>query len=80
MNDYYFEVTDTYGGQANYCWVDRYKITARTLRGALIKLSRHTGWHFRKTYDDRYDAVKCAVCAFSVDDEYSIDTQNWRAV
>ena len=31
--EYYFEMTDTFGGEANYCWLYKYKITAKTLHG-----------------------------------------------
>jgi len=65
---FYIEVTDTYGGEANYCWVNRYKVTASTQRGAVGKVSRHMGLHFRLDYDTgdlaRYNARKAAICAF----------------
>jgi hypothetical protein len=47
MQVFYFEMTDTYGGELNYCWLKRFKITAKNLKGALIKLSRETGFNFR---------------------------------
>lgn len=44
---FYFEMTDTFGGELNYCWLYRFSIEAKNLRGALIKLSRKTGYNFR---------------------------------
>jgi hypothetical protein len=61
------EVTDTFGGDANYCWVRRYKIRATTTRGAIGKTPAWgNGW--RADYNDgetaRYNASGAAVCAF----------------
>ena len=70
MNKYYFEVTDTFGTDANYSWVNRHKVSANSLHGALIKLSKHTGLHFR--FDgDRYNAKSACICAFLLDDDSS---------
>lgn len=43
MNSYFFEYTDTYGGETNYTWVNRFSVKANNLRGALIKVSREIG-------------------------------------
>lgn len=65
---YFIELTDTYGGEANYCWVRRFKVKAKTQRGAVGKLARayNAGW--RKTWDDgettRYNLKGAAVCCF----------------
>jgi hypothetical protein len=65
---FYFEITDTYGGEANYSWVTRVKTNAKSLHGALCKLSRDSGFNFR--FDGlRYDAQNACVCAFLLDDE-----------
>jgi hypothetical protein len=55
------EVTDTFGGEANYCWIRRYKIKARTERGAMCKVP---GYSWRKEYEGRYNALGACVCAF----------------
>ncbi len=47
MQTFYFEMTDTFGGELNYRWLSRFKIEAKNLRGALIKLSKETGFNFR---------------------------------
>jgi hypothetical protein len=47
MNNFYFELTDTYCGQLNYSWLTRMVVEAKTLHGALIKVSNATGLNFR---------------------------------
>ena len=63
---FFVEVTDTFGGEANYSWVKRYLVTATTIRGAVWKLSRETGYAWRIGYFGvgfaRYAAA--GVCAF----------------
>jgi hypothetical protein len=65
---YFAELTDTYGGEANYSWVTRFKLQARTDRGAIQKLAREIGLHFRKAWDSgdcaRYDSRSGATCLF----------------
>lgn len=43
MNYYNIEVTDLYAGELNYSWVKRYTTKAKSVRGAIQKLSRHVG-------------------------------------
>ena len=68
MNTYNLEMTDTYGGDANYSWVRQYTIKARSFRGAISALSRKHGGHFKINWkcDDtaRYDMVGAAICVF----------------
>jgi hypothetical protein len=67
---YYVEFTDTYGGDANYCWVRRYKVKARTKIGAIRKAAREMGYSGRMYIDGdfgdmaRYNVRNAAVCAF----------------
>jgi hypothetical protein len=65
---FYVEITDTYGEDANYSWVKRFKVHAQSELGAIRKVSSETGLNFRKEWDSgdliRYDAKHCAVCAF----------------
>lgn len=65
---FFVEVTDTFGGEANYSWVTRHKIKASTIRGAVIRLNRDSGLGFRKAIDMgdtvRYDSHSGATCAF----------------
>lgn len=65
---YFIEITDTFGGDANYSWVTRHCIKAKSYRGAFSRLSRLSGINWRKTgeYGDsaRYDSASGATCAF----------------
>lgn len=75
MSDFYVEITDTFAGEANYCWVSRFKVKASSFRGAVSKLSRTNGGSFRMAYDcgdeARYNQRGACVCAFVMhwDDE-----------
>lgn len=68
MNTYKIEITDTFGGEANYSWVTRHEIKAKSMLGAVQKLSRLSGLNWRKVgdYGDirRYDSTSGATCAF----------------
>jgi hypothetical protein len=65
---FFVEVTDTFGGEANYSWVTRHKVKAATIRGAVIRLNRDSGLGFHKVIDMgdtvRYDSHTGATCAF----------------
>jgi len=38
------EVTDTFAGEANYCWVKRGKTAAKTRRGKIEAAKKIAGW------------------------------------
>lgn len=66
---FFVEVTDTFAGEANYCWVHRFKVHATTPRGAIRKVRRevglpeaHCAWNFGD--EVRYDFKGTAICAF----------------
>lgn len=65
---FFVEVTDTFGGEANYSWVTRHKVKAATIRGAVIRLNRDSGLGFHKVIDMgdtvRYDSHTGDTCAF----------------
>lgn len=63
-NHYFVEMTDTFGGEANYCWVHRFIVSASSPRGAMRKVSRETGFAVRNVGCDRWDAVGACVCYF----------------
>jgi len=71
MNTYFFEVTDTYGAEANYSWVRRYKVKASTMTGAIRKVNKEEGYgRLRKdSYGDlcRWDVVGACICIFGSD-------------
>ena len=64
MQHFFAEITDTYGGEANYSWVTRHKIKAASIRGALIRLNSDSGLGFRSVGCDRFDSRSGATCAF----------------
>jgi len=68
-NLYYIEVTDTYGGEANYSWVTRHIIKAKTMLGAAKRFGRLSGMSWRCVGDygcdqKRYDSKSGASCYF----------------
>ncbi len=49
---WFVEITDTFGGEANYSWAVRYKVQAKTARGAILKVNRDYGpYRLIKAYD-----------------------------
>jgi len=66
---FYIEMTDTFSGEANYCWVNRFIVTASSFTGAIRKVTRETGYSARCTgnYGDSrsYDVPKAAICYFA---------------
>ncbi len=68
MQFYFIEITDTFGGEANYSWVKRLKVRASTMRDAVNKVSRDSGlsWHCVGDYGDmkRYDSSSGCTCFF----------------
>ena len=62
---FFFEITDTFGGEANYCWASRYKIEAHNIEDAISQLNAYTGYDFEETYQDRWDSQNSCVCVFN---------------
>ena len=69
-NAYFVEVTDTFGGEANYTWVHRFKVSATTQRGAMRKIANRFGGYgsIRKDFDtgdmQRWVWKNACMCAF----------------
>ena len=61
---FYIEIMDTYGGEANYSWVTRHVIRAKSERGAINALSRRSGINWHSVGCDRYDSKSGATCCF----------------
>ena len=61
---FFVEVTDTFGGEANYSWVTRYIIRAASPRGVINALSRRYGLSWHSVECDRYDSKSGATCCF----------------
>lgn len=71
---YLIEITDTYGGEANYSWVTRHKVRASSKRGALIRINRDSGLGFHSVGLGRFDSRSGATCAFI--DEWDDETHS----
>lgn len=67
-NKYFVEMTDTFGGEANYCWVNRFVVEASSFMGAIRKVAKYTGYsgRIKKTMDCgdfvRHDVKGAAIC------------------
>jgi hypothetical protein len=65
---FFIEVTDTFAGEANYSWVTRHVIKAKSVVGAVNKFSRLSGMRWRMEYDSldemRYNSLSGATCYF----------------
>lgn len=68
---YFVEVTDTFGGEANYSWARRYKLLAASMKGAQLKMTREQGSGWSKVMDSgdmqRWDSASGATCMFIED-------------
>lgn len=61
-NHYFIEQTDTFGGEANYCWANRFIVRASSPRGAMRRVTARTGDKVRVVGTDRWDAVGACIC------------------
>lgn len=65
---YFVEMTDTFGGESNYSWVNRFLVQSVSIRGAISKVTRETGYYARLNYDcgnmARYDGRSANICYF----------------
>ena len=52
MNQYNIELTDMFGGELNYSFVKRFNTRAKSMRGAIQKVSRLTGSGYRLAIGD----------------------------
>lgn len=68
MNHKYFiEMTDTFGGEANYCWVNRFIVSASSPRGAMRRVCARTGDTVRCVMSgdpERWDSRTACICYF----------------
>lgn len=71
---FFVEITDTFGGEANYSWVTRHVIKAKSERGCANALSRRSGLNWHSVGCARYDSKSGATCAFIR--EYDHETDN----
>ena len=65
---FHIEITDTFGGEANYCWKREYRVKASSPRGAITQIAKAQGAGWNKTHGDfdqtRYDIDGACICAF----------------
>lgn len=61
---FFVEITDTFGGEANYSWVARHIIRAKSERGCINALARRSGIKWYSVGCERYDSQSGATCAF----------------
>ncbi len=69
---FYIEVTDTFGGETNYCWIRRYAVKAKTERGAMRVIGNHEEVYLRCD-GWRWNFKDAAICAYVVDSEIPDD-------
>ena len=78
---WFVELTDTFSGEANYSWVNRIKVQAKTRAQAVRRFSRDAGFTGRVCFDHdipdelgtaRYNVKGAALCFFvcAWDDDY----------
>ncbi len=63
-NQFFVEMTDTFGGEANYSWVNRFLVTASSELGAIRKVTTKTGYRARGVGCGRYNVPGACVCYF----------------
>ena len=61
---YFIEMTDTFGGEANYCWFNRFLVSASSPRGAMRRVCARTSDSVRDVGCDRWDSIRGCVCYF----------------
>ena len=66
-NIYYIEVTDTFGDECNYCWIRRYRVKAKTERGAMRVIGTHEGYYLRND-GYKWNFKNACIAAYIVDD------------
>jgi hypothetical protein len=57
MKNYTVEITDLFGGELNYSYLTRLNVTAKSMLGAIQKVSRETGLKFRLEYGDGWENI-----------------------
>lgn len=50
MNNYKVEITDLFSGELNYSYLTQLNVTAKSMLGAIQKVSRETDLKFRLEY------------------------------
>ena len=66
MAQYFIEMTDTFAGEANYSWVKRFTVHAKTVHGAVQKFAREVGagWKCTGNYGESFRFDNGCICIF----------------
>lgn len=72
---FFMEMTDTFGGELNYCWINRFIVNAKSIRGAIQKVARETGFNFR--FNGAHYKAKNACIAVYECFEYETPPKDW---
>lgn len=66
MAKFFIEMTDTFGGEANYSWAKRFNVEAKNVHGAVQKFAREvgSGWRCTGNYGESYRFDNGGVCMF----------------
>ena len=80
---YFFELTDTFGGEANYSWVKRFKVEAKSINGAIRKVSADCGFQGRLMVDckgelSRWNVKGAPLCIFG--SEYDNEGEHYKLI
>jgi hypothetical protein len=73
---FYIEVTDTFGGELNYCWIRRYAVEAATERGAMRVVGNHEGFNLRND-GWKWNFIGACIAAYVVDDEIPYELERF---
>ena len=73
---YYIEVTDTFGGECNYCWIRRYAVKATSERGAMRVIGNHGGFNLRND-GLKWNFKNACIAAYVVDDVQADDVSRY---
>lgn len=89
MENFYFEVTDTFCGDANYAWVSRFKTQADSRADAIQRVTDHTGYVFPDDPNDlesKLDCLNACVvmfdlqCMTDLDDDKMEEIYDFRTI
>ncbi len=64
---FYIEVTDVFGGEANYSWVTRHVVRGKSELGAVNRFSRLSGIHWSRWNSYMYRSKSGCTCFFITD-------------
>lgn len=79
LNLYHIEVTDTFGGEANYSWVKRFACYAKSAQGAMKVVSAELGYRSRFN-GYRWNFVNACICAFVEEQDDDFPNESYEYV